>query len=401
MLRVVEQYSGTDTGRQRRANEDSLLARAPLFVVADGMGGAQAGEVASRMAVDAFRRGLDDSASSDPEGSLTARAQEANARIYELSQANAERKGMGTTLTAAYVGPAEVSVAHVGDSRAYCLRDEELLRLTDDHSLVDELMRQGKLTPEEAEEHPQRSIITRALGPEPTVEVDTRTHLAKPGDVYLLCSDGLTTMVGEKQLGELLGSHARLRDAGEALIAAANAAGGRDNITVILFRLEHAQEGVSDSATHQPATLTGMAPSNAGESTDTAERPANALAQRRVLLPRKPGTAARATHRPRRRIRLGFALVVITVILLLAAGGYLASQSVYFVGTNSRGLVTIYSGFPLSLPDDLNLYSQYYVSGVPASSIPSTRRHTLLDHSLRSESNAAEVVHSLELETNQ
>lgn len=402
MLRVIEQYSGTDTGRQRRANEDSLFARAPLFVVADGMGGAQAGEVASRMAVDAFRRGLDDSASSDPEGSLTARAQEANARIYELSQANAERAGMGTTLTAAYVGPAEVSVAHVGDSRAYCLRENELLRLTDDHSLVDELMRQGKLTPEEAEDHPQRSIITRALGPEPTVEVDTRTHPARAGDVYLLCSDGLTTMLPESRVEEILRNEHGLRAAGEALMSAANDAGGRDNITVVLFRLEDAKEGVSEPA-EQQATLTGMAPSVGGAGqTDTTERPAGALTERRVLLPRKPATAAGATRASRRRrIRLGFPLVVVTVLLLLAAGGYLASQSVYFVATNNRGLVTIYSGFPLSLPGNLSLYSQYYVSGVPASSIPVPRRHKLLSHSLRSESNAAELVHSLELETSQ
>ena len=401
MLRVVEQYSGTDTGRQRRANEDSLLARAPLFVVADGMGGAQAGEVASRMAVDAFRRGLDDRASSDPEGSLTTRAQEANARIYELSQANAERAGMGTTLTAAYVGVQEVSVAHVGDSRAYCLRDGELLRLTDDHSLVDELLRQGKLTPEEAEDHPQRSIITRALGPEPTVEVDTRTHPARAGDVYLLCSDGLTTMLPESRVGEILRSEPGLRAAGETLMSAANEAGGRDNITVVLFRLEEARDGAPDGAAQQHTTVTDAAPSDAAiEQSAVVGSPSREEGERRIRAPRTPRIPARQSGPPRRRrMRLGFPLVIITVLALLAAGGYLASQSVYFVATNSRGLVTIYSGFPLTLPGALNLYSQYYVSGIPASSIPATRRHALLDHSLRSESNAAEEVHRLELET--
>jgi protein phosphatase len=139
MLRVVEQYAATDTGLQRRANEDSLLARSPLFVVADGMGGAQAGEVASRIAVEAFRHGLDDSAK--PEVALVDLAREANSRIHELSHSNAEQAGMGTTLTAVYVGETELTIAHVGDSRAYCLRDGGLLRLTDDHSLVDELMR--------------------------------------------------------------------------------------------------------------------------------------------------------------------------------------------------------------------------------------------------------------------
>jgi len=232
VLRVAEQYAGTDTGRQRRANEDSLLARSPLFVVADGMGGAQAGEVASKIAIESFQSGLPDQ--SQPEHELAALAQAANARIHELSHSNAEQAGMGTTLTAVYVGAQEVAIAHVGDSRAYCLRDGELARLTDDHSLVDELMRQGRLTPEEAVEHPQRSVITRALGPEGTVEVDTRSFAARAGDVYLLCSDGLTTMLSEVEILALLLGHQRLSDAGEALIAAANDAGGRDNITVVL-----------------------------------------------------------------------------------------------------------------------------------------------------------------------
>src|SRR6266566_4848244 len=121
-----------------------------------------------------------------------------NSRIYELSHSNAEHAGMGTTLTAVYVGDREVAIAHVGDSRAYCLREGKLLRLTDDHTLVDELMRQGRLTPEEAVEHPQRSVITRALGPEGSVEVDTRSYRARAGDLFLVCSDGLTTMVSEE-----------------------------------------------------------------------------------------------------------------------------------------------------------------------------------------------------------
>src|SRR6201996_6345804 len=231
MLRVAEHYSGSDTGRQRRANEDALMVRSPLFVVADGMGGAQAGEVASKLAVEAFECGLPDGG--EPELDLAHLAQAANTRIHELSHANAEQAGMGTTLTAVYVGEREVAIAHVGDSRAYCLRDGQLQRLTDDHSLVDELLRQGRLTPEEAIEHPQRSVITRALGIEGVVEVDTRSLRGLPGDVYLICSDGLTTMLSEQAIAEVLLSQPRLRDAGEALIAAANQAGGRDNITVI------------------------------------------------------------------------------------------------------------------------------------------------------------------------
>ncbi len=381
MLRVAEQYAGTDTGLQRRANEDSLLARSPLFVVADGMGGAQAGEVASKIAVESFHAGLPHDSS--PEEALAAHALAANARIYELSRKNAEQAGMGTTLTALYVGEQEVAIAHVGDSRAYCLRDGELLRLTDDHSLVDELIREGRLTPEEAEEHPQRSIITRALGPEETVEIDTRSFRARPGDLYLLCSDGLTSMVPESRLAELLRQHAdaRLREVGEALIAEANRAGGRDNITVILLRLEEVQLGGGADQELQP-TVVGM----------PAPSPPVAARRPRVA----PTGADRAPARRLRRVLP--ALVVLAVLGLLAAGGYVASQLVYFIGTNSRGLVTIYQGFPYQLPGGIKLYNSFYVSGVGATTLSDSRRGALLDHKLRSEGNAGALMHSLELE---
>ncbi len=426
MLRVAEQYAGTDTGLQRRANEDSLLARAPLFVVADGMGGARAGEVASRIAVESFHAGLDDD--ENPEEGLVAHALAANARIYELSRENAEQAGMGTTLTAVYVGEAEVAVAHVGDSRAYCLRDGELLRLTDDHSLVDELIREGRLTPEEAEEHPQRSIITRALGPEETVEVDTRSFRARAGDLYLLCSDGLTSMVGEARLAEILRqyAHARLRDAGEALIAEANRAGGRDNITVILLRLEEVgsspptpgapAEGHADdrSETDRHATLVGVpavaAPAADGDGRQaSAAQPALGDARRtrssQTVVARRPRAPAPARSTETRggwgraRLRRSLpALVVLTVLGVLAAGAYVASQSVYFVATNSRGLVTVYQGFPYELPGGLELYSSYYVSGVGASTLSPARRRELREHTLRSEGDAGSLVRSLELE---
>jgi PPM family protein phosphatase len=383
MLRVAEQYAVTDTGRQRRANEDALLARSPLFVVADGMGGAQAGEVASRIAVESFRPGLENS--SHPERELAEIARSANTRIHELSQANAEQAGMGTTLTAIYVGEEDVAIAHVGDSRAYCLRDGELVRLTDDHSLVDELMRQGRLTPEEAVEHPQRSVITRALGPEGSVEVDTRAFHARAGDLYLLCSDGLTTMLGEEEILDLLLANSSLSNAGEALIAAANDAGGRDNITVVLLRLEEVRAGAPPAP--EQATMTGA--------------PAVAPAVR-PRIPRRPGagrpselaTAARLRARLR-RVR-GLAILVV-VLALLGSGAYLALQSVYFIGTNSRGLVTLYKGVPFDLPFGLSLFSSDYVSGVSASTLTPQRRRTLLDHSLRSESNAASLIRSLEL----
>jgi serine/threonine protein phosphatase PrpC len=385
VLRVAEQYAVSDTGRQRRANEDSLLARAPLFVVADGMGGAQAGEVASRIAVEAFQQGLGDT--SEPEARLAALALEANAHIYELSHTHAEQAGMGTTLTALYVGEEEVSIAHVGDSRAYCLRDGELLRLTDDHSLVDELMRQGRLTPEEAVEHPQRSVITRALGPEGTVEIDTRSYRARAGDVYLLCSDGLTTMVTEELLATELLAHPRLRDAGEALVGAANEAGGRDNITVLLLRLEEVELGGSAYAEHEHDTLTGV-PAVAAPIRTHARTP------RHPAAPDGVSGKARKTSL-RRAVVLSCALVVLG---LLASGVYLGLQSIYFIGTNGRGLVTLFQGVPYQLPAGVKLYSSQYVSGVSASTLTPARRRTLLDQTLRSEADAGQLIRSLELE---
>ncbi|HZE03714.1 MAG TPA: Stp1/IreP family PP2C-type Ser/Thr phosphatase, partial [Solirubrobacteraceae bacterium] len=236
MLRAADTTCQTDTGRQRRDNEDSAFVRAPLFVVADGMGGAQAGEVASALAVEEFQQALPESGSAEER--LSTRIREANRRIYELSRTEHEHAGMGTTLTAVYVDQDDLAVAHVGDSRAYIFRDRTLTRLTQDHSLVEELVRQGKLTEAQAAEHPQRSIITRALGIEVDVEVDTWTYPARAGDVVLLCSDGLTSMIDEHRITEILRAESELERAGNRLIAAANEAGGRDNITVVLFRLE-------------------------------------------------------------------------------------------------------------------------------------------------------------------
>ncbi|MGZ4270693.1 MAG: protein phosphatase 2C domain-containing protein, partial [Solirubrobacteraceae bacterium] len=205
ILRVAEHFERTDTGRQRKGNEDAYFARSPLFVVADGMGGAQAGEVASGTAVEVFGHGLPEG-DAPVESRLRALVQEANSRINALAQSDDSLAGMGTTVTAAYVGEDELAIAHVGDSRMYRLREGHFERLTDDHTLVEELVRQGKLTPEEADHHPQRSIITRALGPEPGVEPDSFTWPGRDGDVYLICSDGLTGMVPEQRVGEMLAS---------------------------------------------------------------------------------------------------------------------------------------------------------------------------------------------------
>ena len=185
MLRVSRHSERSDTGRQRQANEDSFLARAPLFVVADGMGGAQAGEVASGAAVQAFADGLPEGR---PEEAVELSIGQANRTIFERAQSDPDLTGMGTTITTASVESEaeEVVIGHVGDSRAYRLRDGILQRLTRDHSLVEEMRRRGQITEEQAEDHPQRSIITRALGPEPEVQVDVQTVPSKPGDIFLL-----------------------------------------------------------------------------------------------------------------------------------------------------------------------------------------------------------------------
>ena len=218
MLRVAEHAELTDTGRQRRANEDAFLARAPLFAVADGMGGAQAGEVASSTAIEVLAAGLGQGES--VEQRLSEIVRQANSQIHALSVADDERAGMGTTVTAAYVGENDVTLVHVGDSRCYRWRDGALERLTDDHSLVEQMVRQGQLTEQQALNHPQRSIITRALGPESVVEPDAQTVSARDGDLLLLCSDGLTTMISDEQIAAMLARDEPLKATTRALIAA-------------------------------------------------------------------------------------------------------------------------------------------------------------------------------------
>jgi PPM family protein phosphatase len=235
-LRVVEHAALTDVGRQREGNEDSMLEDPPLFVVADGMGGAQAGEVASGLAVDTMgEMPPDEDAGVDDD--LVAAVREANRRIHDRSQEDRALSGMGTTLTAAWVHDGKVTIGHVGDSRAYRWREGELAQLTDDHSLVAELERHGKLTAAEARVHPQRSMILRALGIGAEVEVDTYCFTGEPGDVFLLCSDGLSGVVHDQVIGEVLNAAGTLDEAATELVEIANLSGGPDNITAVLFRL--------------------------------------------------------------------------------------------------------------------------------------------------------------------
>jgi PPM family protein phosphatase len=225
----------TDPGRKRRGNEDSFVCRPPLFAIADGMGGARAGEVASALAAGA----LEDSSHGSGERYLRGLIQEANRRVHERASSDASTSGMGTTMTVALVErDGNLTIGHVGDSRAYRLRGERLEQLTDDHSLVGELVRRGELSPEAAEVHPQRSVITRALGTDADVDVDTFSVETQAGDVYLICSDGLSDMVDAEAIERIVrDGREDLDGVARALVHAANRAGGEDNITAILFEL--------------------------------------------------------------------------------------------------------------------------------------------------------------------
>ncbi len=264
-MRIGRAAGITDPGRRRLRNEDAFICEPPLFAVADGMGGARGGEVAAGLAAAALEE-----AGSETHGEegVVALITEANRRIWERSLNDPATAGMGTTVTVALVDAPNgtVGIGHVGDSRAYLLRDGRLEQITTDHSLVAELVQSGVLTPEEAERHPQRSAITRALGTEPSVEVDAFTVQAEHGDLFLICSDGLPVMVGDDEMGAAI--EAAGRDpvrAAEALVAAANDHGGEDNITVVLFELLEAAdspdgvtlEDVPTTAVRTETTLDG------------------------------------------------------------------------------------------------------------------------------------------------
>lgn len=387
MLRVEDQAFRTDTGRQRSENEDSLFVRAPIFVVADGMGGAQAGEVASKAAAEAFDRDLP---GGPPEPVLRETIEAANRKIHQLARADPSRAGMGTTITAAIVDPAgeEVGIGHVGDSRAYRLRGGRLERLTRDHSLVEEMRRKGQITDAQAEEHPQRSIITRALGPEPEVEVDLQTVPASPGDVFLLCSDGLTTMVDEERIAAVLAAAGSMREAVRTLVDEANAAGGRDNITALAFRLEDAAAPLRDVA--GDATLVGAAAEEAGLTATEVRRrvAAEAARERREKLVAK---------RPRRRLgTVAKAVAVAVVIGGIAFGAWWGNRQAWFLGTDDGGRVALYRGLPYELPFGIDLFEERYAAPLQTASLPPRRRESVTAHDVRSEADAVSLIEDIE-----
>jgi len=278
----------SDTGRRRRRNEDNYVVSPPLFAVADGMGGAQAGEVASKLAASALEAGSPEELSG-PER-VDALIQEANRRIYDRASTDPSASGMGTTMTVALVEGMTVVIGHVGDSRAYLVRGDTMEQLTEDHSLVNELLKSGKLSAEEAHIHPQRSVITRAVGTDPDVDVDAFTIEAEDGDVFLICSDGLTDMVSDVDILELVDrNRGDLEKAVRALVQFANKEGGEDNITAVAFRISAGAEPVGEDTVTMPA-VTDPVDADPGEPDERTPEavelppPRAEISQRRTLI---------------------------------------------------------------------------------------------------------------------
>jgi PPM family protein phosphatase len=368
--------SVTDTGRRRRHNEDAYVCEPPLFAVADGMGGAQAGELASGLAAAALRDETSELAGG--ERRVDDLIQEANRRVYQRQSQDASASGMGTTMTVALVEEGRVAIGHVGDSRAYLIRDRKLEQLTEDHSLVAELVRSGKLSPEEAEGHPQRSVITRALGTDPDVDVDTFSVDAEPGDLFLLCSDGLTSMVDDETiLREVERNRSDLAKAAKALVRAANKSGGEDNITVVFFEIG------GDDSEH---TVT-LPPVEDDEEKTLDEHDG------------VPPVAVAVEHRDedghagRRAL---FALLVLVLIVAVCGFAVWGLWRSHFVGAESDGHVVVYQGLPWNIVGNVKLYRPVYVSPLLAEQLSQAERQKLFDHTLRSDDSARAQVRRYE-----
>jgi protein phosphatase len=327
--------SATDIGQVREGNEDAFLVLEPLYAVADGMGGHRGGEVASSLALETVQRMFQARA-----GTLVEQVMAANQVVFERSQQDRSVAGMGTTLTAALVDDDRVHLVPVGDSRAYLFRDGELTMLTEDHTLVHRMVVEGEITEAEAEIHPHRSILTRALGVDALVQVDEGDVRVHAGDRLLLCSDGLTGMVPDGRIREILSTSTDPQEAADALVRVANRAGGVDNITVVI--LDFHQDG-SDPGTTAEARL---------PRTPTVERPApSARADVRAPAPRG------------RRVGIGVGVTVtIAVLALVGLNMYLDSQ--WFVGV-SNGRVAVYRGIPAEVAG-VALHSVVVETSIPA-----------------------------------
>jgi serine/threonine protein phosphatase PrpC len=310
-------------GRRRRRNEDAWVCHPPLFAVADGMGGARGGEIASRVAAMALGESVDGSG----EERVVALIQKANRQVYERAREDSDASGMGTTITVALFEDGLVSIGHVGDSRAYLIREHKVDQLTEDHSLVAELVRSGRLSPEEAESHPQRSVITRALGTDPDVDVDSFSVEARPGDLFLICSDGLTSMVDDAEILDVVErDRGDLNSVAKELIAAANRSGGEDNITVVFFEVV-ADGAQAPSETKPMPALQDETPTDLDEDTLTELDRVPAVdtmivstEEARAIAERTDGPAAAPVHDEEPKPHFGVQAARMVIALAVIAG---------------------------------------------------------------------------------
>jgi PPM family protein phosphatase len=348
--------SATDTGLVRRNNQDHLLVEGRLFAVADGMGGHAAGEVASQVAIDALRAAFQATGASPHPDDLVGAVRHANTAVIERAETDPALRGMGTTITAAAVvvedNEERIAVANVGDSRAYVFAKGDLTQLTEDHSVAEELARTGQINPEDVDHHPQRHILTRALGILPDVAVDLWEVLPYPGDRVLLCSDGLVREVRDEQIAAVL---RRLHDPTEAaqeLVARARAAGGSDNITVVLIDVVDADATVTrtvgDVDAAAPSTTQGVADGNGGANGTALPQPGTRSGgprHRRRARPPKTRDEMRDAPRPapiprRRRVTIRVVVFVVVLAALVAAALFAVAayaRSSYFVTLGAPG----------------------------------------------------------------
>lgn len=370
--------AATDIGQVREGNEDSYLVVEPLYAVADGMGGHRGGEVASSLALETVQGMFE-----RREGSLAEQVAEANRAVFDRSRSDRKVSGMGTTLTAAQVDGNRVHLVHVGDSRAYLLRGGELTQITEDHTLVHRMVVEGEISEEEAETHPQRSILTRALGVDQDIQVDEGDLEVAPGDRLLLCTDGLTGMVPEGQIREILLETPDPQEAVDKLVKVANRAGGIDNITALI--LDFTDGGGGPGATkesaipRQPTMERPMAPAAPPNRSDVTmvgapftEPPTGSSAapgSRRVSITDQPARERRPERsRPGSR-RLGRKVgiwtgVTLTIVALGVVGLRLYLDTQWFVGV-SNGRVAIFRGVPAEVAG-LELHSVVVETSIPA-----------------------------------
>lgn len=324
--------SATDVGLVRTNNQDRLLVADSLFAVADGMGGAAAGEVASNTAIEGLLEAFKEAGEATPESLIDA-ARSANRAVWDQAEANPEMRGMGTTLVAiALVGGGRLAVVNIGDSRLYLLRGEELRQVTSDHNLVAELVAEGRISKEEAEVHPRRNIMTRALGVDPEVDVDLFVEDPQPGDRYLLCSDGLPRELRDDHIVSILRRFADPGEAAKELVDEAKRRGGNDNITAIVVDVVDTDSvPPADGATDEEKDAAVATPAPPPAPPEPAVEPAPA--------PQKP-TAKLITI----RVVAFFVLLLAILGLAAAAIGWYARSS-YFVGLKGDR-VTIFQGRP-------------------------------------------------------